>query len=37
MVTKLEKSAPINYSNNDWYSDIYHYYSSQQSLLVDCI
>ena len=35
MVTRSEKSEPVDYSNDDWYADIYHYYTNQQSLSVD--
>ena len=34
-VTRSEKSEPVDYSNDNWYSDIYHYYTNQQSLSVD--
>lgn len=37
MVTRLEKSELVDYSNDDWYTDIYHYYINQQFLLVDRI
>lgn len=28
MVTRSEKSEPVDYSNDDWYTDIYHYYTN---------
>lgn len=37
MTTRSQKGALIDYSNDDWYTDIYYYYINKQSLLVDCI
>ena len=37
MVTRSEKSEPVNYSKDDWYLDIYHYYTNQKSFSVDRI
>ena len=37
MITSLKKSEPIDYSNNNWYANIYHYYIDQQFLSIDHI
>lgn len=34
MASQLEKGIFVDYSNDNWYSDIYYYYTNQQSSLV---
>ena len=35
MATRSLKGVPVDYSNDDWYADVYHYYTNQQSSSVD--
>ncbi len=33
MTTQSKKGIPVNYSDDNWYADIYHYYTNQKFLL----
>lgn len=35
MAIQLQKNVFIDYFNDDWYADIYYYYTNQQFLIVD--
>ena len=30
MTTQSKKDIPVNYSDDNWYADIYHYYTNQE-------
>ncbi len=35
MANRSQNSVLVDYSNDDWYSGVYHYYTNQQSLSLD--